>query len=192
VHVAGADVIRSVGDICDKVAELDSKLVGLDGLYILGRDSKKGMWERTIDNVSELKLDLCAGMNIGCLATSQFRGGKNKNELNADADDAAYAKAIGDWADAMRGLFMNPAYEKNKKRVFRAMESREFQGVDLVINFDLDTMNFKEDHVITGEKDEEKTPFDDDKKDDTTEDVPTVLTGKPELDATEPPEEIEY
>jgi hypothetical protein len=51
VHIAGADVIRSVGDICDKVAELNSKLVGLDGLYILGRDSKKAMWERTIDNV---------------------------------------------------------------------------------------------------------------------------------------------
>lgn len=194
VHVAGADVIRGVGDICDKVAELDSKLVGLDGLYILGRDSKKGMWERTIDNISELKLDLCASMNIGCLATSQFRGGKNKNELDADADDAAYAKAIGDWADAMRGLFMNAEYEQKRRRVFRAMESREFQGVDLVINFNLENMDFSEVNIIGADEDGEDTPFAGKKKGDEEEDdTPAVLTGTPELDvAVEPPEEIEY
>ena len=198
IHVAGADVIRSVGDICDKVAELDSKLVGLDGMYILGRDSKKGMWERTVDNVSDLKLELCAGMEIGCLATSQFRGGKNKNELDADADDAAYAKAIGDWADAMRGLFMNNVYEKNRKRVFRAMESREFQGVDLVINFDLVNMNFAEDHVITGEGDADDTPFDVDakkkkkKRGSGDDDAPVVLTGRPELSVSLEPEEIGF
>jgi replicative DNA helicase len=186
ICVAGADVIRNVGDICDKVAELGSCLVGLDGLYILGRDSKKSMWERTIDNISDLKLELCAGMNMGCLATSQFRGSKNKNELKADADDAAYAKAIGDWADAMRGLFMNDDYEKNKRRVFRYMESREFRGVDLQINFDLDRMDFSEDHVM-GEKTEEKEPI----ADDTPEmkeiaELPAVITGKPE-DTSEPP-----
>jgi hypothetical protein len=194
IHVAGADVIRSVSDVCDKVAEHESKLVGLDGLYILGRDSKKGMWERTIDNVSDLKLELCAGMEIGCLATSQFRGSKNKNELNADADDAAYAKAIGDWADAMRGLFMNSAYEKNGKRVFRAMESREFQGVDLVINFNLENMDFSEDHIITEGEDSDSTPFDDKKKKKAVvDDAPTVLTGRPELSIpVDPPEEIDF
>lgn len=182
IHVAGSDVIRNVGDICDKVAELNSKLVGLDGLYVLGRDSKKSMWERTIDSVSDLKLELCAGMDIGCLATSQFRGSKNKSELDADADDAAYAKAIGDWADAMRGLFMNAAYEKNKKRVFRAMESREFQGVDLVINFNLGNMDFSEDHVITDGDGEGSDPIP--TKGKKVDDTPSVLTGRPELDVT--------
>ena len=196
IHVAGANVIRSVGDICDKVAELNSKLVGIDGFYILGRDSKKAMWERTIDNVQGIKLDLCAGMNIGCLATTQFAGKKAKNDLNADADDAAYAKAIGDWADAMRGAFMNDAYEKNKRRVFRAMESREFQGVDLVIHFDLDRMNFAEERVLEG--DAEKSPIAEEAKKKTGgEDEPEILSGTVEEDDDEPgilsgETEIEY
>lgn len=191
ICVAGADVIRNVGDICDKVSELGSCLVGLDGLYILGRDSKKSMWERTIDNISDLKLELCAGMNMACLATSQFRGSKNKNELKADADDAAYAKAIGDWADAMRGLFMNDDYEKNNRRVFSYMESREFRGVDIQINFDLARMDFSEDHVM-GEKVEEKEPI----TKDTTEmkeiaDLPAVIDGKTK-DTPPPKTPIEF
>lgn len=198
IHVAGADVIRSVGNICDKVAELNSKLVGIDGFYILGRDSKKAMWERTIDNVQGIKLDLCAGMNIGCLATTQFAGKKSKSDLNADADDAAYAKAIGDWADAMRGIFMNDEYEKNKRRVFRAMESREFQGVDMVIHFNLDNMNFDEDHVLGGE--DASAPIAEEAKP-STDDEPAILSGtvpadddegppwEPEIPSTKPKEE---
>jgi len=156
IHVACADTIKNVDSIIDKVAELKPRAVFLDGLYILkARDPKKGMWERTVENCETLKNDLAVPMDLPIVATSQFKGTKNKNDLNASADDAAYAKAIGDWADAMRGLFMNEEYEKAKKRVWRAMESREFQGVDLKINFNLETMDFTEEKVLDSE-DEEK------------------------------------
>ena len=154
IHVACSDTIGSVTDICDKVAELRPRAVFLDGMYILGRESKKGMWERTIDNCAALKIDLATSMDIPVLATTQLKGSKNKNDLNADADDAAYAKAIGDWADVMRGAFMNQEYEKAKKRVSRAMESRAIQGVDLKINFDLELMNFSEEKVMDDDSDE--------------------------------------
>lgn len=178
IHVACADTIRDVGDICDKVAELRPKAVFLDGLYILGRDKKLGMWERTITNCSELKIDLCANEEIpvGVVATTQLKGSKNKNDLEADADDAAYAKAIGDWADAMRGCFMNPEYEREKKRVFRAMESREFRGVDLMIHFNLDTMNFNEIKVMGRDGDDE----DDDSGTLGPGDPKPVLSGRPD------------
>ena len=144
IHIATAKEIKNVADICGKVSEKRPRAVGIDGMYILGRDKKLGMWERTITNCSEIKLDLCEDMDIGVLATSQFAGTKDKQALEATADDAAYAKAIGDWADAMRGLFMNDEYERAGQRVFRAMESREFQGVDLDINFNLKLMDFSE------------------------------------------------
>jgi len=154
IHVACADTIKNVDSIIDKCAELRPKLVALDGLYILkARDPKKGMWERTVENCETLKNDLAIPLNVPVLATTQFKGSKNKNDLNADADDAAYAKAIGDWADAMRGLFMNKDYERAKKRVFTAMESREFQGVDLKINFNLETMDFSEEKVLDDDED---------------------------------------
>lgn len=142
IHVATAAEVRDVADICDKVAELNPKAVGIDGMYILGRDRRMGMWERTIQNCSEIKLDLCAEMDIPVLATTQLKGSKDKYSLEADADDAAYAKAIGDWADAMRGLFMSRGMEEDGFRMFTAMESREFRGVDFEIQFKLTTMNF--------------------------------------------------
>lgn len=149
INVAGADVIKTGADIIDKVAELNPRLVAIDGLYILkSQDRRKGMWERTVENCELLKNDLCAEMDVPVMATTQFKGTMKKDSLTADADDAAYAKAIGDWADAMRGLFMNAEYEQQKRRVFRAMESREFQGVDLQIHFDLDKMCFDEIKVM--------------------------------------------
>jgi len=152
IHIACADVVRDVSDICDKVAELNPKAVAIDGMYILGRDRRMGMWERTIQNCAEIKLDLCSEMNVPVLATTQFRGTKSKHALEADADDAAYAKAIGDWADAMRGIFMDEDHERIGKRVFRAMESREFRGVDIQIAFNLATMDFSQIKIMDDNK----------------------------------------
>jgi replicative DNA helicase len=144
IYVAGPNQIRDVSDIAAKTAELNPRAVGVDGLYILGRDAKLGMWERTLKNVTETKLDLCAQLNMPVVATTQLKGSKSKDDLKADADDAAYAKAIGDYADSMRGVHMDDALEKAKQRIFTGMESREFQPVDLAIQFNLDTMNFDE------------------------------------------------
>lgn len=148
IHVLGPNTVRDVADIAAKTAELRPRGVGIDGLYILGRRTGAAMWERTIDNVSQIKLDLCAGLNVPVLATTQFKGSKSKNDLQADADDAAYAKAIGDWADSMRGLVADGEMDGNNQRLFRGMESREFRPVDLLINFDLGGMNFDEIKIV--------------------------------------------
>jgi len=198
LHVACADKIKNVDSIIDKVAELRPKAVFLDGLYILkARDPKKGMWERTVENCETLKNDLAVPMDVPILATSQFKGTKNKNDLNASADDAAYAKAIGDWADAMRGLFMNDEYEKASKRVWRAMESREFQGVDLKINFNLTTMDFSEEKIIDDEdeEDEDGDPGDSPLAPKTTGPVPppaTVIPGEIDVSIDEDDVPVEY
>lgn len=144
IYVAGPNTIRDVADIAAKTAELNPRAVGVDGLYILGRDAKLNMWERTLKNITETKLDLCSNLNVPVVATTQLKGTKKKDDLTADADDAAYAKAIGDYADAMRGLHMDSDLEENKQRIFTGMESREFRPVDIAINFNLDVMDFSE------------------------------------------------
>lgn len=148
IHVFGPNTMRSVEDIAAKAAELRPRCVAIDGMYILGSGQKAGMWERTLETVTQIKLDLCSGLDMPVLATTQFKGSKDKNELSTSADDAAYAKAIGDWADAMRGLTSNSAMEAAGQRLFTGMESREFRAVDLLINFDLSTMNFDEMRVV--------------------------------------------
>lgn len=155
IHVATAAEVRDTADICDKVAELNPRAVGIDGMYILGRDRRMGMWERTIQNCSEIKLDLCSEMDIAVLATTQLKGTKDKYSLEADADDAAYAKAIGDWADAMRGLFMSKNFERDGMRMFTAMESREFRGVDIEIHFKLTSMDFSFNRIPPSKEDAE-------------------------------------
>jgi len=168
IHVLGPNTVRDVSDIAAKTAELRPRGVGIDGLYILGRRTGGAMWERTIENVSQIKLDLCAGLNVPVLATTQFKGSKNKKELQADADDAAYAKAIGDWADAMRGVVADGEMDNNHQRLFIGMESREFRPVDLLIQFDLSEMNFDEIKIVenseefsgAGDKNGKKTPGD--------------------------------
>jgi hypothetical protein len=150
IHVIGPNTVRDVADIAAKAAEFRPRCVAIDGFYILGRNSNSGMWERMINTVTEIKLDLCAGLNLPVLATTQFKGTKGKNELTVDADDAAYAKAIGDYADAMRGLVADAEMDANRQRLLVGMESREFRPVDILINFDLSAMNFSEIKVADG------------------------------------------
>lgn len=157
-EVIGPNVARDVSDISAKVAELNPKVVGIDGFYILGRDRRMGMWERTLQNVSEIKLDLCDEHGVPVVATTQLKGSKDKDSLDCDGDDAAYAKAIGDYADAMRSAHMNEAYRRNKQRVFRGKESREFESVDIVMHMDLDAMNFNEIKVFKGADPDQPQP----------------------------------
>ena len=144
IHVVGPNKVRDVDDIAAKVAELGPRAVGIDGLYILGRDTKAPMWERTQANVSGIKLEICAQHSVPVVATTQFAGSKKKDELKADSDDAAFAKSIGDYADAVRGLVMDAGMEEKKERVFLGMESREFKAASFLMRFDLDTMDFSE------------------------------------------------
>jgi hypothetical protein len=163
LYMAGPNTVRDVADIAAKAAELNPKLIAIDGFYILGRDRRMGMWERTLQNVSDIKLDLCSPLDVPVLATSQLKGTKDKYSLDADADDAAYAKAIGDYADAIRSIHMDQQIELNKQRIFRGKESREFVPVDIYMHFNLDCMNFDEIKVVqpgsSGSSDEAK--FDD-------------------------------
>lgn len=162
IYVAGPNVIRTVEDIASKAAELNPRIVGIDGFYILGRDRKMSMWERTMQNVSEIKLDLCSQLDVPVLATTQVKGSKDKQALDFDADDAAFAKAIGDYADAMRGLAMNDAMEAAGERNFLGMETREFKPVSVCIRFDLDHMRFDEmgDAKVGKKKKDDEAAFD--------------------------------
>ena len=68
--------------------------------------------------------------------------------MNAEADAVAYAKAVGDYADAIDGIFGNTEFRGNKRRIIRGMEAREFETVDLEIHFDPGTHNYDEIQIL--------------------------------------------
>lgn len=137
IIVVASDRVRTVDDIVGMVAQYRPKAVFIDSFYILDvKNSRMQMWERMIHNIKSIKLDIAAAFSVPVLTTTQLSGQVKRGDLNAEADAVAYAKAIGDYADAIDGIFGNDKFRESKRRILRGMEAREYQTVDLEIEFD--------------------------------------------------------
>lgn len=166
IVVVGSDTIRTVSDMVGVVAQYRPRAVFVDGFYILGKDQKKQIWERTLENVQSIKLDAAVNLNLPFIISTQLSGSVGKQDLDADADAAAYAKAIGDYADACYGIFTDDMFKADEKRVLRVMEAREFVPINLLINFSQSRQDYSEIKVL------DKKDADVGKKDDTADDLP--------------------
>jgi hypothetical protein len=154
VIVIGSDVVRTVPDLVGVVAQYRPRAVFVDGFYILGKDQKKQMWERTLENVQAIKLDAAVNLNLPFVISTQLSGQTGKHVMDADSDAAAYAKAIGDYADACYGIFADDMFRAAEKRLLRVMEAREFKPIDLQINFSQSRQDYSEIKVVTSKEDE--------------------------------------
>jgi replicative DNA helicase len=149
IIVVTSDRVRTVDDVVGMVAQYRPKAVFIDSFYILGRDNTRmQMWERMISNISDIKLDIAVGFDIPVVTTTQLSGQVKKGDMNAEADAVAYAKAIGDYADAIDGIFGNVEFRENRRRILRGMEAREFKTIDIEINFDPGTQEYGEIKVM--------------------------------------------
>lgn len=169
IIVVASDRCRSVDDIVGLVAQYRPKAVFIDSFYILeASGGRMQMWERMIYNIKSIKLDIAVGFGIPVLTTTQLSGQVKKGDMNAEADAVAYAKAIGDYADAIDGIFGNTEFQGNNRRILRGMEAREYQTVDLEINFNPGTHEYGEVRVM---------PRGDDGASDSSSDEPTGMGG---------------
>lgn len=153
VWVYGRDLPnRDVRDIEALVREIQPVLVIVDSMYVLG-DKNAKIYQRVLGTIERLALSLAADLRVPVLCTSQLSGSTGKREVKADADNAAYAKAIGDYADVVMGAFVPP--ESQDSRIIRGMEAREFEPLDFRIRFDLEQMRFDEIEVIEDDDEED-------------------------------------
>lgn len=152
----------SVNALCPIIAQLKPKLVVIDSFYML-QNKGDGQWEKVLRNVQDLKIKVANAFDIPVLVSTQLKGTVKRDVVDADTDDAAYAKAIGDYADASRGLFGTIQHVEEQRRVWRGLESREFKPVDLLINFNMNTMDFSEiQELKPGDLDPDKKEDDED------------------------------
>jgi intein/homing endonuclease len=149
IIVVASDRCRTVDDIVGLTAQYRPKAVFIDSFYILDASSgRMQMWERMIYNIKAIKLDIAIGFGVPVVTTTQLSGQVKKGDMNAEADAVAYAKAIGDYADAIDGIFGNTEFQGNNRRILRGMEAREYKTVDLEIHFNPGTHEYGEIKVL--------------------------------------------
>ena len=148
IIVVASDRCRTVDDIVGLTAQYRPKAVFIDSFYILDAPGRLQMWERMVYNIKAIKLDIAVGFGVPVVTNTQLSGQVKKGDMNAEADAVAYAKAIGDYADAIDGIFGNTEFKSNKRRIIRGMEAREFETVDLEINFDPGSHNYDEIRIL--------------------------------------------
>lgn len=138
---------RSVEDITVLAEQHEPILIMIDSFYCLG-DRRKKMYDRTLESIERMT-DLKTYAPV--FLTSQFSADTKKKDTNSEADSAAYARALGDYVDALYGLF--PPKQGRESRILRCMEAREFDPIDIRIGFDMTRMDFSEIEVIDEEAD---------------------------------------
>lgn len=141
---AYSDTVRSVEDIASLVVEHQCKAVFIDGLYILGRGAKKSNWERVMSSAEDAKILLANTLNVPVVVTSQFSGSTKRDDMDASADNAGYAKAMSDYADCVLGLFATEEMRIGQERVIKCLKGREFRPIHWRMNFNLNIMDFSE------------------------------------------------
>jgi len=159
---ASSDKVRNVADIIGLTAQYRPKAVLIDSFYILDAPDKRAqMWERMIMVIKGIKFDLAVKFGIPVITTTQLSGQVKRGDLNAEADAVSYAKAIGDYADAIDGLFGNDKFRDSNRRILRGMEGRDFVTVDLEINFNPTTHDYSEIRVLDKVEDGDGKALDD-------------------------------
>lgn len=149
VIFASSDKVRNVADIIGLAAQYRPKAVLIDSFYILDAPDKRAqMWERMIMVIKGIKFDLAVKFGIPVITTTQLSGQVKRGDLNAEADAVSYAKAIGDYADAIDGLFGNDKFRDSNRRILRGMEGRDFVTIDLEIAFNPTTHDYSEIRVL--------------------------------------------
>lgn len=151
-HLVDGTGVRCVEDIANLALDYKVKLVCVDGLYILARgggDAK--LWEKTINVISDAK-DFAKRTNLPWLMTTQLSGEAKTDALTATTNELGYAKAIGQWADAVFAFFMDKQLRADNRRVMRTLAARDFVPVDILLNWNMDTMDFSELGVLDGDR----------------------------------------
>jgi len=152
VFMADSSAVRRVEDLERMIIAKKPDVVFLDGLYILGWDGKGSMWDRVTRNMTALKM-IALRTATPIIATTQFSRKQKRGSLDGDDDDISYSDAIGQFADIIIALFSDEAMERTNRRLIRTIKSREFEPIELIVNWDMEKADFSEVGVVQDKSD---------------------------------------
>lgn len=152
--IAGNSVVRTPMDLGLLIEELKPDVVLVDGLYFMRVDgAQAGMkkYERVSMVVDELQ-SLALQKNIPIIGTTQFNRSVRKGKLDAEAGDVGFAYEIGQNSTMLVGMFQDNDMRVAKRMLIRILEYRHGEPIDLLVNWDFDTMDFSELKVTSVEE----------------------------------------
>jgi len=145
VWVAGDGMVRTVADVELLIDELKPTLVLIDGVYMMFPAS--GMPKSKYDRVSMVADELQSlflRKKVAGIASTQFNRQLKSGTLKGQSEQIGFAYELALNCDGMIGLFGNEETKRKKEMVLTLMEHREGEELEILVNWDLNTMDFTE------------------------------------------------
>lgn len=154
LFVAGSGKFRAVADVEILIEEIHPTIVMIDGVYLMKdpHATKKGggKYEHVSKVVDELQV-LAQRKNVPIVISTQFNRKVGKDKTDAGSEFMGYAYEIAQNCDVMIGLFRSEDDKAAGRMRLRLMETRECNGLDLMVEWDLKRMAFKEIGLLQGD-----------------------------------------
>lgn len=140
--ITDASRVQSSDQIAALVAEYNPDLVIVDSYYLLDSSMKYGSTNERREALTIEMHNQSKRLKVPYIVSTHFSSqGKNKDK-KGDIEDVGYTKQATRLADVAFGLFRDEEMRANGVILLQLLKHREGVSADIVINFDLDRMNF--------------------------------------------------
>jgi replicative DNA helicase len=141
--VADATIVQSVEQVEYMVQEYRPDLVLIDSYYLLDMSGRFGTTMERREALTVALYNQCKRTKIPYIVSTHFTK-KVTKEKKGEAEDVAYSQQAIRLADLAMGIYRDEEMEANRVMLLQVLKHREGLKADIVINFDMDTMDFSE------------------------------------------------
>jgi len=149
--VVGDGMVKSVVDIEDLMETKEPDIVLIDGAYLINPSLRFKDKTEKVRALSEEIAILSSYSQIPIVITHQFNRTVDDESISAGADKIGSAYELAQDCDALIGLFNNTYLRRNNLMAIRLLENREGDRVNVLTNFNLETMDFSEKGTFFGD-----------------------------------------
>jgi len=149
--IAGDGMVKSISDIEDIMDIKSPNIVIIDGAYLINPSKKFKDKTEKVRALSEELAILSTYTNIPIVITHQFNRSVDDESISAGADKIGSAYELAQDCDALIGLFNNTYMRRNALMAIRLLENREGDRLNVLANFNLETMDFGERGIFFGD-----------------------------------------
>jgi replicative DNA helicase len=149
--IVGDGMARRVGDIEDIMDAKQPDIVMIDGAYLVEPTKRYKDKTEKVRLLSEELAILSSYSKIPIVITHQFNRSVDDESISAGADKIGSAYELAQDCDALIGLFNNTYMRRNCLMAIRVLENREGDRVNVLSNFNLESMEFNEKGVFFGD-----------------------------------------
>jgi len=142
--VAGNGLIQTPADVGVLIQDLKPTMVLIDGLYLM--QPSMGKWPDKYKRVSMVVDEISTmvqRLGTPIIGSTQFNRTLKTNTLKGYTEQVGYAYEIMQNAHVVIGLFRDDDLTISNRMIVTLMKQREGKRLNMLVNWDLDNMNFE-------------------------------------------------